>query len=66
MSMPRATKPQLQAIRNLMYNVRNLSYAADFLIELSKQYLSELSVAEAKELIADLILQSNPARGGHR
>ena len=55
MSFTRATKKQIQAIKNLCFNRTNIDRVSNTLRSLQKQTLYELSVEEAKKLIQELL-----------
>ena len=55
MSFVRATSKQIQAIKNLCFNRRNIEYVLKTLDALDKDSLFYLSVTEAKDLISDLL-----------
>lgn len=55
MSFIRATDRQIQAIKNLCFNKSNLDFVYTSLERLRKDTLYQLSIGDAKEIIAALL-----------
>lgn len=55
MKVIRATPAQTQAIRNLMLNQDQISMVMNRLESFGVQWLKDLNIGQAKELIGDLI-----------
>ena len=55
MTWVRATDRQIQAIKNLCYNLDNLRFIEGELSRLGKESLYQLDVGQAKEIIAYLL-----------
>ena len=55
MTWVRATDRQIQAIKNMCFNRSNLEYVYSTLERLGKDTLYQLSIGDAKEIIAALV-----------
>ena len=55
MTWVRATDKQIQAIKNLCYNLDNIRYIERELSRLGKESLYQLDVGQAKEIISKLL-----------